>query len=177
MREGSGTELAQLVRDGSLDMLIAYELALPADLPRRQLFLAQPMVALAGDHRLADRQRIEASELAEEPLVLFDQPPSGQSTLTQLRRLGLSPRIAHRTADFELMRSLVARGIGFSIQYLPAPVPLSREGLPIVTVPLARDAVVEPVVLAWSPEAEPTARAAATMALIRERLGQQDRIT
>ena len=25
MREGSGTELAQLVRDGSLDMLIAYE--------------------------------------------------------------------------------------------------------------------------------------------------------
>ncbi|WP_285730150.1 MULTISPECIES: LysR family transcriptional regulator [Kocuria] len=177
VREGSGTELAQLVRDGSLDMLVAYELALPADLPRRQLFLAQPMVALAGSHRLADRKRIEASELAEEPLVLFDQPPSGQSTLTQLRRLGLSPRIAHRTADFELMRSLVARGIGFSIQYLPAPVPLSREGLPIVTVPLARDAVVEPVVLAWSPDAEPTARAAATMALIRERLGQQERIT
>ncbi|WP_171004115.1 hypothetical protein [Kocuria sp. 2SI] len=55
--------------------------------------------------------------------------------------------------------------------------PLSREGLPIVTVPLARDAVVEPVVLAWSPDAEPTARAAATMALIRERLGQQERIT
>lgn len=100
MREGSGTELAQLVRDGSLDMLIAYDLALPPDLPRRQLFLAQPMVALAGSHRLADRQRIEPSELAEEPLVL-----------------------------------------------------------------------------AWSPDAEPTARAAATMALIRERLGQQKRIT
>jgi len=44
-------------------------------------------------------------------------------------------------------------------------------------VPLARDAVVEPVVLAWSPDAEPTVRAAATMALIRERLGQQERIT
>lgn len=171
VREGTGDELAEAVRTGHLDVLIAYEVALPAQLQSLRLYEAPPLAALAGDHRLAGAEPVEPAELAEEPLILFDQPPSGQNTLALLHRHGIRPRIGHRTADFELMRSLVGRGFGYGIQYQQAAVPLSREGRSVVTRPLVTQAPPEPVVVAWAQGLEPTTRARAVIEAARRCLG------
>lgn len=171
VREGTGDELAEAVRTGHLDVLIAYEVALPGQLQFTRLYEAPPLAALPGDHRLAGYESVDPAELADEPLILFDQPPSGQNTLALLHRHGIRPRIGHRTADFELMRSLVGRGFGYGIQYQQVAVPLSREGRSVVTRPLATEAPPEPVVIAWVQGLEPTARARAVIEVARRRLG------
>ena len=62
-------------------------------------------------------------------------------------RAGYAPRIAHRCASLELMRSFAANGLGVGLSYSqPAP-RQSPDGKALVVLPVT-DAGVEPVVLA-----------------------------
>jgi DNA-binding transcriptional LysR family regulator len=69
--------------------------------------------------------------------------------------------VAHRARSFELARSLVARGLGYSMTVQQPAVSLSYEGLEVVSLPL-RDAVpTTPVVLGWAQGGPLTRRAQA----------------
>jgi DNA-binding transcriptional LysR family regulator len=69
-------------------------------------------------------------------MVLLDAPPSSRHTLSLFERAGLEPNVRYRTTDFEVTRSLVGRGLGYSILVQHPAVDRSYEGLEIVSRPL-----------------------------------------
>jgi DNA-binding transcriptional LysR family regulator len=71
------------------------------------------------------------------------------------------PRVRHRTVNFEMVRSLVARGHGFSLLIQEPSVGVSYEGRPLIVRPLADHVEPTAVVLAWPSAAPPTRRARA----------------
>lgn len=159
--DGPVPELLPRLTSGELDMLVAFETSLPADLERRRLYDSTPVVLLPEGHPLAAGETVELSALAEHGLVLLDLPPYGENTLNVLRGAGLRPRVVHRTGNFELVRSLVARGVGYSLVYSRPAMAQSYEGRGMVALPVRP--AVEPtrVVVCWSPAMPLTDRARA----------------
>lgn len=91
----------------------------------------------------------------------MDLLPYGENTLNVLRGAGVRPRVVHRTGNFELVRSLVARGVGYSLVYSRPAMAQSYEGRGMVALPVRP--AVEPtrVVVCWSPAMPLTDRARA----------------
>jgi DNA-binding transcriptional LysR family regulator len=135
--EGSHSELEEKLRSGSLDLAILYDYGFggrqrPRDLTSTVIESTPPYVILPEHHRLTQRPSISLSQLVEEPLILFDLPPGGDYFLSFFQNENLSPNIRFRTTSFEMVRALVARGLGYSILSQRTNINMSYEGLGFV---------------------------------------------
>ncbi|MDA3628324.1 LysR family transcriptional regulator [Saccharopolyspora sp. WRP15-2] len=130
--EGSQVELPNRLLAGELELAVVYDLNLPTGLNSVVLYEAPAYVLLPADHRLANRPAVSLRELADEPMILLDVPPAAQHTMALFDRAGVEPNVALRASDFELTRSLVARGMGYAILIQRPVVGQSYEGLPVV---------------------------------------------
>ena len=113
--ETDGADLADMFTTGELDLALVYDAMVPPHVARRHLRDANAHVVLPAGHPLAARDAVDLVDLADEPLVLFDAPPSATHTLSLFASRGVSPRIVHRTASFELVRTLVGAGHGVAV--------------------------------------------------------------
>ena len=159
--EGSLVELQAMLLDGECEVALLYDMDLSPSVHRETVYLTTPHVLLAPTHPLAARDKIELAELAEHDMIMLDFPPSVHHFSVMLAAAGVVPRIRHRTVNFEMVRSLVARGHGFSLLIQQPTVEVSYEGRPLVTRPVADDVPPTAVVLAWPSAAPPTRRARA----------------
>ena len=106
-------------------------------------------VWLPVNHRLADVDKVEAAELALQPLVLLQVDELGDAATALWNSGGSEPNVLIRTSSVEAVRSLVATGAGCSV--LPDMLyrPWSLEGDRIEARPLARPLPALDVGLAW----------------------------
>lgn len=136
------------LRSGQIDLALTYDLGLSQALARQELARLRPHALMAPGHRLAAHAGVSLAELAAEPLILADQGLSVSHMRGLFARRGLAPRIAHRTATLELLRSFAANGLGVGLSYT-IPVPgQSYDGAALVSRPLLDAGPGEPVVLA-----------------------------
>ena len=77
--------------------------------------------------------------------MLLDVAPSIENSLLVFERLGIAPTVGFRTENFELLRCLVARGIGYSLLFQQVSTGLTYEGRRVVMRPITDD--VEPTSL------------------------------
>jgi len=163
--DGPVSELLPALFAGEIDAMISYDIALPAGLDRVQLSETQVHVILPESHRLADHDAVSLEELADDPLVLLDHPPSGDHTMRMLANVGATPKVAYRTPNFELVRSLVARGFGYSLLIQRPAIDKSYEGLGVVSKPVIPTLSRETILISWPREVRLTARARAVVDL------------
>lgn len=130
--EGSQEELPNRLLAGELELAVVYDLNLPTGLNSVVLYEALAYVLLPAGHRLANRPTVSLREVEDEPMILLDVPPAAQHTMNLFDRAGVEPEVALRASDFELTRSLVARGMGYAILIQRPVVGQSYEGLPVV---------------------------------------------
>ncbi|GAA2061669.1 LysR family transcriptional regulator [Streptomyces albiaxialis] len=147
VREGEPEQTVPLVRQGAVDLALAYHFDGP--LPggtggqgprsgaRWTPLMEDPLRAvLPGDHPLAARETLDLAELASEPWVL-----GCLKTEAYLRRYaeraGFAPEIRGTTTDYFFARTLVASGLGVSLVPSLAHTP---EVPGLRTVPLAAPA-------------------------------------
>ncbi|QHC22797.1 LysR family transcriptional regulator [Streptomyces sp. GS7] len=122
VREGEPEDTLPLVRQGAVDLALAYHFDGPLPLgpgPSSRLqwtaLLEDPLyVVMPEGHRLADRESLDMAELAAEPWVL-----GCLKTEAYLRRYaeraGFAPEVRGTTTDYFFARSLVAAGMGISL--------------------------------------------------------------
>ncbi|MEX0427926.1 LysR substrate-binding domain-containing protein [Nocardioides sp. DS6] len=149
--EGSQDELSQALEQGTIDVLVCYDFTLPAGSERARLGTRDPAVLLPGGHWAAcDLDTpLDVTLLAAEPYILLATPVTEQHALKVLGTLGVEPEVRYRSTNIETVRSLVGRGLGWTL-ILQRPAPnRTYEGLPVVTRVLRGDAPPEVVVLAW----------------------------
>lgn len=139
--------LIHALNQGELDLALSYDLGLDAGLHRQVLRRLRPQALMPPDHALAHRQGLTLADLAPLPLVLSDEGLSVQHMHGVFRASGLQPRIAHRAASLELLRSLAANGEGIGIAYSLPPTGHSYDGRPLVAIPIVDPQAEEPIIL------------------------------
>ncbi|WP_324651323.1 LysR family transcriptional regulator [Georgenia sp. H159] len=161
---GTQDEIPLRLLDGELDLAVVYDMDLPEGLHMRVLFETAAYVLLPAGHRLADAPEVALADLAADPMILLDAPPSSRHTMTLFDRDRVTPHVAHRTTDYELTRSLVARGFGYAILVQRPAGDLSFEGLPVVARPIVPAVPPVQVLIVWAQGTRLTDRARAMIA-------------
>jgi DNA-binding transcriptional LysR family regulator len=118
--EGEPDEVLRKVQDGTVDAAIVFDYDLdrrtwPEDLRRTEL-LAEPLtIAVPSSHSLPGPE-IDLSELADEAWVCTREDTAGaRSLLHMAESAGFTPRIIFRSNDYDVLRDLVARGLGVAM--------------------------------------------------------------
>jgi flavin reductase (DIM6/NTAB) family NADH-FMN oxidoreductase RutF len=114
LHEGDQRRLTELLRAGDIDLAFLYDFGIPDDLQATPLATLSPYVLLPDGHPLAAHERIALADLLEERLVLLDAPPSRDYFLSLFNGVG-EPAIAYRAQSFEMVRGMVAHGLGYSL--------------------------------------------------------------
>jgi len=158
--EGAADEMREALLDGRCELAFLYDLDEGTGFSSVPVRTSRPYLILAADHPLANRDSISLAEVADEPLIMFDVP-SARNAAQMLAEVGLTPRIRHLSSNIEVVRCLVARGVGYSILVQRWPTDLSFEGLPVVSRPIADPTRERRAVLAWPTRTRLTRRAQA----------------
>lgn len=148
-------ELSLRLGEGDLDLVIAYDIDFSPEYPRSELRRTRADLVAAADHPLAHRESVEIAEIADEPMVLLDIAPSRQHTLELMARLGVTPRIRYRTSNFELCRSLVGRGLGYTLLMARTYWPETWDGREVVSIPIRDMPRSVGIILAWREGPQP----------------------
>jgi DNA-binding transcriptional LysR family regulator len=159
--EGTLADMQRQLLDGRCELAFLYQQDLLPGIDFAVLHDRQPSVLLPENHRLAGRRSVALADLAGEPFVLLDVPPSEDYFRTVFEAAGLPMNPAYRATGFELARALVARGIGYSLAVQRPAVDRSYEGLGVLTLPLSDTVPTTPVVLGWAGGGRLTRRAEA----------------
>lgn len=131
------TGILEGLRSATLDVALTYDLDIPSDIRFQPLVSLPPYAVMPDDHPLAGQGSVTAADLAGHPMVLLDLPFSTDYFLSFFTRAGLRPRIAERTRDIGVMRSMVANGFGYSIANIRPVTELAPDGRRLRYVPLS----------------------------------------
>ncbi len=134
--EMNQTEIFSHIRRAGLDIALTYDLDIPADLDFVPLVDLPPYVLTSAEHPLAGQAELTVEQLRDHDMVLLDLPMSGAYFLSFFTALGIKPKIAERTRDMAVMRSLVANGYGYSIANVRPLTDLSPDGEKLCFIPL-----------------------------------------
>ena len=137
--EGDQRRLREGLRAGEIDLAVLYDLDLGADFETILLDELHPYVLLPEGHPLAAQSEISPAELAEEPMVLLDAPPSGDYFVGLMRAAGVEPLIAYRSASFEMVRGMVGHGLGYALLTTKPASDMTYDGVSLTARPLLGD--------------------------------------
>jgi DNA-binding transcriptional LysR family regulator len=107
------------LHDGSLDLALTYSLDLTEDIAFTPLLTLPPYAILPRTHRLARAHRVSLADLPSEPYVLLDLPHSREYFASLFDAVGGPPVPAFRSSQPEVVRGMVANGLGYSILNFP----------------------------------------------------------
>ncbi|WP_077001241.1 LysR substrate-binding domain-containing protein [Variovorax sp. KK3] len=116
LHEGDTETLTRMLERGALDVALLYDLGLARPgVTIEPVAGLVPYALLPWGHRLAAHGSLALATLAREPLVLINLPHSREYFLSLFRQAGVAPVVAYETTSLEMVRSLVANGLGVSL--------------------------------------------------------------
>ncbi len=108
--------LMQGLLNNALDVVICYDLNLdPEAIHFEALAMLPPHVLVSETHPLAKQPAVTLEELADLPMVLLDLPHNNDYVISLFRQHKLSPSVAHSSRHMDVVRSMVANDLGYSI--------------------------------------------------------------
>lgn len=128
--------LLDALHAGGFDLIIVYDYDIPTTLHVAPLRSMPVQVVLPASHPLAKSQICSLQDVVGEPMVLLDQPRTRDYFLSLFGSKGLSPTVAYNTESFEMVRSLVANGFGYSLLNFVPPYNVEGHGK-LVSRPLS----------------------------------------
>ncbi|MGV9709357.1 LysR family transcriptional regulator [Gordonia sp. NPDC003424] len=139
--EDTSPRLQDLVATGRLDVAMVYTRQLVRhELVTHRLGDVRLHAVLPADSPLAAQPEVAMADLVRLPAILLDIPPVADLLLERIRAHGLDVEVRWRSSSAETIRSLVARGLGFSlVNAVPHPSVRTFEGLEVVHRPVADD--------------------------------------
>lgn len=147
--EGDQRRLRESLQAGESEIALMYDHYLDDDFDTLLLQELSPYVLLPDGHPLTAQAEILPEDLAAEPMVLLDAPPSSDYFLGVMQTAGVEPLVARRTPSFEMVRAMVAHGLGYALLVTKPASNMSCDGLRLVARPLLGSHAPGRVVIAW----------------------------
>ena len=167
IHEGDLIEVVRNLKAARTDIAVTYDIYLDGGVEFEPLFETSPHVIISESDRLAAKPVISLHDLVDRPMVLLDLPATQDYFLNYFHAHGLIPDVQYRLRSFEMVRTLVGAGAGFSFGFLPLPVIRSYQGNVLVRRPLEEPVRGPKVCLALLKDALPTRSLEAFMAAAR----------
>lgn len=115
LREADNTSAQRDLINGQLDVII-YVAELPNPQIETQSLIYAPTYFLCpADHPLAAGTSVSVSQIAREPLILLDRPAARGYYMDLLEQSGEALHIVATVNSTEMVRSMVAAGLGVSL--------------------------------------------------------------
>lgn len=152
VREASSEELAEMLRDDTLDLafLSVTERVESHGLGLHQLVSEELVAVLPRDHRLARRRRLRMADLSDEEFISYREGARLRELLIAAgRHAGFQPKIKLESNESGRIRRLVARGMGVAI--LPHSDAIAP-GAEVAVVALGDPELSRDITLAWREE-------------------------
>ena len=170
MHEGDLIEVVRNLKAGHTDIAVTYDIYLDGSVEFEPLFETSPHVIISERDPLAAGPTVSLHDLVDRPMVLLDLPATQDYFLNYFHAHGLVPDVQYRLKSFEMVRTLVGAGAGFSFGFLPLPVTRSYQGNLLLRRPLQESVPGPKVCLALLKGALPTRSLEAFMAAARAAL-------
>ncbi len=148
IHEAMQGDLVEGLRDGRYHLALLYDVDLPDDVTTTPLAAVPPHVLLPEDHRLTADDQVSLHDLAPEPMILLDVPPSRSYFLGLMKAHGLEPNVVHSSPSLELVRGLVGQGLGYSLLVTRPPGDVTYEGRKLAIRPIKEAAEAGRIALA-----------------------------
>lgn len=132
-------EAQQGLRDGKFDLAIFMDYIIHPDIRHRELLEIPPYLLVQRGHRLADRESVKFSDIADESFVLLDLPSTLEYYRTMLSVVGRRPKVVAGVNRTEMVRSMVAAGQGCSILNMRPRTSRTYFGDDVVCIPFNED--------------------------------------
>jgi len=150
LRDGEQQELLHGLASGRFDAVIFYAHDLEDSIAVEPLMPPQqPYVLLPAGHALAAKAAVSLQELAREPMILLDVPPSNRYFVSIFEAAGLTPNIVFASPSIEMVRGMVGQGFGFSLLVTHPKVDTTYDGKRLCCLPLAERVEGSGLVAAW----------------------------
>jgi DNA-binding transcriptional LysR family regulator len=125
------------LRRAETEVAITYDLQISEDIEFRPLASLPPYALFGASHPLARERTVRLSQLATGPMVLLDMPMSREYFLALFIRERLEPNIAWSSAQFDVVRTLVANGLGYTLANVRPRSDSALDGRRLYRVPLS----------------------------------------
>lgn len=172
LEEGPSAALQTLLTQGRLDAILLYENHVVEEVEFQRLAPVRLQLAVSPDHPLAELDEVPLSALRDEDAVLLAMRPATDHVEEILRNAGITPRVRWRSANVETIRSLVARGLGYTIIMGRPHGDLAYDGKPIVYRAIADEIPPNFIVLATAPGVRRVARVEALRAYCQDAMSE-----
>ncbi len=172
VREEASEDLAQMIRDGELDLafLSVTERVESHGLALHQLVLEELVVTLPPGHRLAASSSVRMADLRDEEFISYRPGARLRELLfSAARQAGFEPRVTLESNESERIRRLVARSMGVAI--LPRSDAVAS-GADVAIAALTDPPLSRDITLAWRQERRQPPAVAEFLALARETFAQ-----
>ncbi|TFY88957.1 LysR family transcriptional regulator [Pseudomonas kairouanensis] len=128
----------------------------------------EPLIAvLPSNHPLAQRKRIDFTDLADSPFILFEAGFAlNAKILAACERKGVTPRVAARSGQIDFIVDLVTAGLG--VAFLPRMLAHKHQHAGIALIPLDEPHTDWHIALAWRAGAHLPPAALAWLELAKE---------
>ncbi|MCW2308887.1 LysR family transcriptional regulator [Rhodobium gokarnense] len=148
LHEGDLQQVQEFLRDGTADIVLTYDLGIRHPFKTEALTAVPPHVVLARNDPLAGRRTVSLAEMMDRPMILLDLPESRTYFELLFDTVGAHPRIVYRTMTYEMVRSLVATGLGFSVLNLRPVTEHTYIGEDVVCLPIRERVLAPNIILA-----------------------------
>ncbi|MBA8821224.1 hypothetical protein BRY73_18460 [Ochrobactrum sp. P6BS-III] len=168
LREFDLEGMARALEKGIVDLGITYDVGLPETVTWETMLSYAPHAVVPPDSPLAAKKSVTLAELARYPFILVDLPLSREFLLVPFWQQGLSPNIALRTTSVEMVRGMVANGLGVSLLFTRPGHDFSHDGRKVVCLPIEDETLRQRLVLAYPSGGPATLTAQEAMPVIRD---------
>ena len=135
--EGNLGELNEGIKSGSIEAALMYDMYPDRAITFETLIEAKPYVLLSGDDPLAKNRVVHMHELCEKEMIVLDLPITQDYFHNVVSMNAGTPKIGYRTKSYEMVRSLVASRMGYTILIMNPQIDRSYDGSKLVSLPIA----------------------------------------
>ncbi|OWY17470.1 hypothetical protein B6V73_07325 [Thioclava sp. JM3] len=147
IRDGQPSALLDDLRAGRLDLVLTQLPVLSSDFTVTRLFREPLQLAVARDHRLAEKTNVEDADLAGETLLVLSNGFSLHAQLVELaREMKTTLRQDYEGSSLDALRQMVAMNMGITLlPALYAHSEVEQAGRDIALVPFRRGRVMRSI--------------------------------
>ena len=136
---GDHQEILSGLVGGQFELAVTFDLDVPKNFEWLKLAAIPPQVVLPAKHPMAKAKRVSLKRMASEPLILMDLPHTRDYFMSLFHRLHISPNVRFSSTNFEMVRTLVGNGLGYSILNLMPNSPSTYDGTRVQYVPISEE--------------------------------------
>ncbi len=155
--DGEQHELMHGLHRGRFDLAFLYDLELGNTIKKEALNAPhKPYALLPESHPLARKSAVTLQELSREPMILLDAIPSKNYFVNIFKEKGYSPEVAYSSPSIEMVRCMVAQGLGFSVLVTRPCSDITYDGERLVQRDIDDDMPASTLIMAYLQNNEPT---------------------